>query len=216
MALEYHVDHALKSAAQIISEQSIRKLSVLYRVFEVVFSIAILALTLPLLIVAVLAIVIESPGNPFFRQIRLGKGGREFEMIKLRTMIPDAELHCGPKLAERNDPRITLVGYILRRTRIDELPQFVNVIKGEMAIVGPRPERPELYDQIRCEVPAYRLRLAVRPGITGLAQTRGDYHLDFRHKLRYDLLYISNKSLLLDLKIMAATLLVVLSRKGSA
>jgi lipopolysaccharide/colanic/teichoic acid biosynthesis glycosyltransferase len=188
---------------------------ILYRAFEIVFALTIFIITSPFLVVAIMAIMIESPSSPFFRQKRLGKGGREFEIIKLRTMIPDAERYCGPKLADHNDPRITHVGYVLRRMRIDELPQFINVIRGEMAIVGPRPERPELYDQIAGSVPAYRRRLAVKPGITGLAQVRGNYHLDFRHKLRYDLLYVQNKSIILDLKLMAATLWVVLTRKGS-
>ena len=214
--LDYHIDHALRTAAPPIDLPRLSKRGVSGRGFEILFSFAILAITFPILIIAIVAIMIESPGTPFFRQRRLGKGGKEFDVIKLRTMVPNAERSCGPKLAEKDDPRVTLIGRFLRLMRIDELPQFINVLRGEMAVVGPRPERPEMYERIVETVPAYRRRLAVKPGITGLAQVRGDYHIDFRHKLRYDLLYVQNKSLALDLKIMAATLWVVLSRKGSA
>jgi lipopolysaccharide/colanic/teichoic acid biosynthesis glycosyltransferase len=214
--LDYHVDHALSSAAATIDIPHFTLGGVPRRIFEISFSLAILVLMSPLSLLAMLAIVIESPGSPFFTQRRLGKNGREFLVIKLRTMVPDAERFCGPKLAEKDDTRITRVGRVLRMMRIDELPQFLNVIRGEMSIVGPRPERPEIHESIIEAVPAYRRRLAVKPGITGLAQIRGDYHIDFRHKLRYDLLYIRNKSITLDLKIMAMTLWVVLARKGSA
>ena len=185
------------------------------RCFDIILATAILTVTAPLLLLAILAIVIESPGSPFFLQRRLGLGGQPFDIIKLRTMIPNAEGSCGPTLASRNDPRITAVGWFLRRTHVDELPQFMNVLRGEMAIVGPRPERPELYADIIREVPDYGERLKVEPGITGLAQTRGDYHLSFRNKLRYDHLYIQKQSFVFDLKIVAATILTVITMRGS-
>jgi lipopolysaccharide/colanic/teichoic acid biosynthesis glycosyltransferase len=185
------------------------------RTFDVLVSLTVLTLTSPILLPAMLAIVIESPGNPFYLQRRLGIGGIPFNIIKLRTMVLDAERECGPVLADCKDPRATFIGRVLRRTHIDELPQFINVLKGEMAIVGPRPERPELHARIMYDIPAYENRLRIEPGITGLAQVRGDYHLDFRHKLRYDLLYIRKQCMLVDLRIMASTLLVILTMKGS-
>ncbi len=185
------------------------------RCFDVILATAVLTLTAPLLLLAILAIIIESPGSPFFVQRRLGLAGRPFDIIKLRTMIPNAEGSCGPTLASMNDPRITAVGWFLRRTHIDELPQFMNVLRGDMGVVGPRPERPELYSEIVRDVPDYGERLKVEPGITGLAQTRGDYHLSFRNKLRYDLLYIQKQSFVFDIKIIAATILTVLTMRGS-
>lgn len=185
------------------------------RTLDVLVSLTVLTLTSPVLLLAMLAIIIESPGSPFYLQRRLGIGGIPFKIIKLRTMVLDAERECGPVLAGSKDPRATIIGRVLRRTHIDELPQFVNVLKGDMAIVGPRPERPELHAQIIHDIPAYESRLRIEPGITGLAQVRGDYHLDFRHKLRYDLLYIRKQCMLVDLRIMASTLLVILTIKGS-
>jgi lipopolysaccharide/colanic/teichoic acid biosynthesis glycosyltransferase len=187
-----------------------------YRGFDVMVSIGVLVLTSPVLLLAVLAILFESGGSPFYLQRRLGMGGMPFFIIKLRTMIPDAERDCGPKLAENNDPRITAVGRFLRKTHIDELPQFINVLKGEMSVVGPRPERPELHGEICNDLPSYNYRLCIEPGITGLAQVRGDYHLDFQHKLKYDMLYMRRQSILLDLKIIAETILVILSPRSSA
>ena len=180
------------------------------RSFDVFVSLSVLLITSPVQLLAVIAIMIESPGSPFYLQHRLGLAGMPFYIIKLRTMIRDAERDCGPKLAEDNDPRITTVGRFLRKTHIDELPQFINVLKGDMAIVGPRPERPELHGEICDDLPSYGKRLCIEPGITGLAQVRGDYHLDFRRKLKYDMLYIRKQSIFLDLKIIAATLILIL------
>ena len=207
--------HVAGSKAWAFELSGVIRRSLLRRFFDILFASAVLTATAPLLLLAIVAIVVESPGSPFFLQRRLGLGGRPFDIIKLRTMIPDAESSCGPTLARKNDPRITAVGWFLRKTHIDELPQFINVLRGEMAIVGPRPERPELYTEIIREVPAYSERLRVEPGITGLAQTRGDYHLSFKNKLRYDLLYIEKQSFGFDMKIVAMTILTVITMRGS-
>lgn len=180
------------------------------RSFDVFVSLGVLLITAPILLLAVIAIMIESQGSPFYLQRRLGLAGMPFYIIKLRTMIHNAERDCGPKLADEDDPRITKVGRFLRKAHIDELPQFINVLKGDMAVVGPRPERPELHGEICGALPSYGRRLCIEPGITGLAQVRGDYYLDFRRKLKYDLLYIRKQSIFLDLKIIAATLILIL------
>lgn len=201
-------------------------------------------LLLPLLIVISLAIKIESPRGPvFYRQVRVGLNrrghaakersitvaasgerrerhaeGKPFRIWKFRTMVPDAEAHTGPVWAAQDDPRVTRVGRILRRARLDELPQLVNVIRGEMRLVGPRPERPYFVEKLATGVPEYRRRLTVPPGITGLAQVERAYDEDLddvRTKLRYDLFYIENRRALLDLKILMKTLSVVLGRRGA-
>lgn len=158
-----------------------------------------------------LAIQISSPGPIFYYQERIGQYGKPFKIIKFRTMVPDAEKMTGPVLATENDPRITGVGKILRATRIDELPQLVNVFKGEMSFVGPRPERQVFIDQFNEILPYYEYRLTVKPGITGLAQVLGKYDTDVADKLRYDLMYIRDYSIWLDLQLIFQTLRVVLT-----
>ena len=201
-------------------------------------------LLLPLLLAVAIAIKIESPRGPvLFRQERVGinrRGGdaearsitvassgerrqrhaegKPFRIWKFRTMVPDAEARTGPVWAAEDDPRVTRVGKILRRTRLDELPQLVNVIRGEMRLVGPRPERPYFVEKLATGVPEYRRRLTVPPGITGLAQVERAYDEDLddvRTKLRYDLFYIENRRALLDMKILMKTLSVVLGRRGA-
>ncbi len=158
-----------------------------------------------------LAISLSSPRPVFYMQERVGQNGKIFRLIKFRTMVDHAEKKTGPVLAGKKDPRITIVGRILRATRLDELPQLVNVIKGDMSFVGPRPERPFFVEQFAEEIPEYKHRLKVKPGITGLAQVLGSYDTTPRDKLRYDLMYIHNYSLLLDLQIVFQTLRVVLT-----
>ena len=160
-------------------------------------------------------IKLDSPGPVFFRQERMGKDGRIFRIIKFRTMVSDAEKNTGPVLARKHDDRITRAGLILRHFRLDEIPQMLNVLSGHMALVGPRPERPEIYDDIIRKRPEFFRRLDVKPGITGLAQIRGDYHTDPGDKLRYDLLYIRRRSLGLDLKIIGITAYICLLKKGA-
>jgi len=182
----------------------------LKRSVDLVASSALLLLSSPILFVVTLAIRLTSPGPLFYRQERIGRGGKPFRVLKFRTMTVDAEKHSGPVLASEHDPRVTEVGRLLRASRIDELPQMLNVIKGEMSLVGPRPERPYFVQRFERELPAYELRHAVKPGITGLAQVMGRYGTTVERKLHFDLLYIYNYSLLLDLKILLQTVRVVL------
>ncbi|MEW6233807.1 MAG: sugar transferase [Candidatus Omnitrophota bacterium] len=153
-----------------------------------------------------IAIKTSSPGPLFYRQERIGKDGKYFTLYKFRTMYIDAETETGPVLSWEEDPRVTPVGRFLRRWHLDETPQLINVLRGEMSLVGPRPERPHFAQRFEEEIPAYRLRESVRPGMTGLAQIHGFYNSPVEHKLRYDLAYINNMSILLDLKILFLTL----------
>ena len=148
-----------------------------------------------------LAIWLEDRGSVFYSQQRVGKNGRVFNVRKFRTMIPDAERYSGAVWSTNNDPRVTRVGRVLRWTALDELPQLLNIWKGEMSLVGPRAERPELHEQFVREIPGFERRLDVRPGLTGLAQVKGAYDLDPAEKLRYDLEYIRIMSLVLDMKL---------------
>ena len=157
-----------------------------------------------------LAIWLEDRGAVFYTQLRVGKNGNPFKLVKFRTMIKDAEAYSGPVWAAENDRRITAVGRVLRRFRLDELPQVLNIWKGEMSLVGPRPERPELVEEFSRQIPDFGLRLRVRPGFAGLAQVRGHYSTRPRDKLRYDNLYIERLSPLLDIKLMSLSVLVVL------
>lgn len=174
----------------------------------------LLVLSLPLVALAALAVRLTSRGPVLFRQRRVGRDGREFMIYKLRTMRDDAEGATGPVLARDGDGRVTRVGRFLRRTRIDELPQLLNVLNGTMSLVGPRPERPELAEALLRELPGYRERWLVKPGLTGLAQVRGEYHTSPAAKLRHDLAYVHNRSLLLDLRILAATACTLAARRG--
>jgi lipopolysaccharide/colanic/teichoic acid biosynthesis glycosyltransferase len=164
-----------------------------------------------------LVIMFDSPGPVFYRQRRVGKGGRIFHVVKFRTMRQDAEAG-GPQWAGANDPRITRVGWFLRSSRLDEIPQLWCVLKGDMAFVGPRPERPEFVESLTKEIPFYGVRHMVRPGLTGWAQIKYKYGstvADAREKLQYDLFYIKNASIGLDLLIMFQTIKTVLLRRGA-
>jgi exopolysaccharide biosynthesis polyprenyl glycosylphosphotransferase len=170
-----------------------------------IIGLGIFALLLPFL---ALLIYVDSPGSVFYSQERVGLNGRIFKILKLRTMIPNAEKHTGAVFAQANDPRVTRVGRILRKTRLDELPQLINVLRGEMAIVGPRPERPQHVARLQEKIPFYRTRHILRPGVTGWAQVRYKYGAndeDARVKLQYDLYYIRHRSILLDLNIIIRT-----------
>jgi exopolysaccharide biosynthesis polyprenyl glycosylphosphotransferase len=180
------------------------------RLFDLVFSLVGLVLFLPFMLVISAAVEFSTPGHLFYRQKRVGLNGKTFSPVKFRTMFDDAEKDLGPVLATADDPRITPVGRLLRPLRLDELPQMINVLKGEMSFVGPRPERPFFVEQFCRDIPEYHYRLKVKPGITGLAQVQGKYDSDAADKLRYDLYYIRNYSLLLDLQIIFQTLRVVL------
>ena len=174
-----------------------------------------LVLLLPAMGVIAAAIRVTSPGPALFTQERVGIGGRVFHLYKFRTMVRDAEKDTGPTLSTGDDDeRLTGLGRRLRKLRLDELPQFWNVLKGDMSLVGPRPERPHFVRQFEQEIPSYDARHAVRPGITGLAQVFGGYRTDPRDKLRFDLLYVRSQSLLLDLRILWRTVGVVLRARG--
>jgi len=185
------------------------------RVLDIVASSIALVVLLPLFVAIAVAIGISGP--VFFRQVRSGEGGRIFTMVKFRTMIPDAE-QDGAVWASEDDPRITKLGRLLRATRMDELPQFWNVLRGEMSIVGPRPERPEYLDYLQREIPFWNRRLLLKPGITGWAQVHHAYTADVRgaaRKLAYDLYYLKHRSFGLDLQIVFTTFKIVLSGRGA-
>lgn len=189
------------------------------RTFDIVVSALALVVGAPLFLIIAVAQKIGSPGPIFYRQERVGKDGRVFQIVKFRTMYVDAESRTGPTWAVQDDPRVTPLGRFLRKSHLDELPQFFNVLEGDMSIVGPRPERPFFVEQFIREIPLYRRRLNVRPGITGWAQVRHTYDQtidDVRTKLSYDLFYIENMSLRMDMKIMISTLYTVFAGKGHA
>ena len=176
---------------------------------------AVLSLvSLPLMAMTAVFVKLGSSGPVFYRQRRVGQGGAEFTIWKFRTMADGAEAASGPILARTGDHRITPIGRLLRATRIDELPQLWNVLNGTMSLIGPRPERPEFVARYAAEIPGYLERFQVKPGLTGLAQVNGEYHTSPAYKLKYDLAYIYNYSLVLDLKIMAETIKVMVTRRG--
>lgn len=188
------------------------------RALSIVISLVGLILAAPLLPWIMLAITLDSKGPIFYTQTRVGKGGRTFKVVKFRTMRQDAEAASGPKWAGDNDPRVTRVGKFLRSSRLDEIPQLWCVLKGDMAFVGPRPERPEFIEMLSKEIPYYGVRHMVRPGLTGWAQVRYKYGAtveDAREKLQYDLFYIKNASIGLDMLIMFQTIKTVLLRRGA-
>ena len=188
------------------------------RLIDIVAGSALLVLTLPIVLIAAIAVKLDSPGPIFYQQDRTGMDGLVFRIFKLRSMRVDAETRGGAAWAAPRDPRVTRVGRIIRLLRIDELPQLVNVIKGEMSLVGPRPERPEIIAKLVPTVLLYSHRHSMRPGITGWAQVCYRYGAtveDAREKLCYDLYYIKNWSLLLDLQIMLQTVKVVLYGRGA-
>jgi exopolysaccharide biosynthesis polyprenyl glycosylphosphotransferase len=183
------------------------------RIMDIVMALIFSVISLPLICLAAVAIKIESPrGSIFYRQERVGQGGKIFNLIKLRTMVPDAENDTGPVLAAKSDRRITKVGLILRITRIDELPQLWNVLKGDMSFIGPRPERPVFVNQYRKKIPGYEYRHQLQAGITGLAQVEGKYSTPPEDKLRFDLLYAKTVSPLQDIQILLHTLKVMLMK----
>jgi len=178
----------------------------------------LLAVALPVILCAVLAIMVETGGPILYRQERVGAGGRTFVMLKFRSMVQDAERDGVARWAAQDDQRVTKVGQFIRRTRIDEVPQLVNVLRGEMSLVGPRPERPQFVDVLGQRIPFYAVRHAVKPGITGWAQTRWKYCASIDEsalKLEYDLYYVKNHTSLLDMRILLETVAVVLSGRGA-
>lgn len=180
----------------------------------VVATIAILILW-PVMLITAVIVKLDSPGPAIYSQVRVGRFGKEFKVHKFRSMRQDAEAKTGPVLAGENDPRITKFGHFMRATRLDELPQLFNVLKGEMSIVGPRPERPFFVEQFIKEKPEYAYRHNVKPGITGLAQIAGKYNTTAYDKLVYDLIYIQNVSVIYDLTLMLQTLKVLITKEST-
>lgn len=192
--------------------------SAVKRVFDVVCALILLAVSLPLMLVTALAIRLESRGPVFYRQQRVGLNGRGFDVVKFRSMRTDAEGDGQPRWASADDDRTTAVGRVIRRLRIDELPQLWCVLKGDMSLVGPRPERPFFVEQLTEKIPYYAVRHSVKPGVTGWAQVRYHYGAtveDSQEKLNYDLYYVKNHTLFLDLVVLFETIAVVLTARGS-
>lgn len=181
---------------------------------EFIFSLLLLIIAVPFCILACIAIYVELRVNPIYTQKRVGLNGRVFKIYKLRSMYIDAEKD-GPKWASENDERITKVGRIIRKTRIDELPQLVNILKRDMSFIGPRPERPEFIKEFIKYIPDFNDRLLVKPGITGWAQVNGGYSLTPKEKLEFDKYYIKNRGFKLDLLILIKTIIVIFTRHGA-
>lgn len=184
------------------------------RIMDLVLSIIGLVIGLPLIAIFGILIKIEDKGPITYKQERLGKCGRRFYIYKLRSMRTDAE-KFGAQWAEKDDPRITKVGKFIRKTRIDEIPQLFNILKGDMGLIGPRPERPNFTVQFNEEIPGFINRLAIKPGLTGWAQVNGGYEITPEEKLKEDIYYIKNMSILLDFKILFKTVKVVLTGDGA-
>jgi sugar transferase (PEP-CTERM system associated) len=187
------------------------------RTFDIVTSALLLALASPVMLITMILIKLDSPGPVIYRQERVGLAGRTFMCLKFRSMRSDAEKDGVARWATKNDSRVTRVGSFLRKTRIDELPQLISVLKGEMSMVGPRPERPSFVAELRELIPYYDVRHSIKPGVTGWAQVRYSYGAsveDARRKHQFDLYYVKNNSLFLDLIILIETVSVVLFREG--
>lgn len=185
------------------------------RAFDLVFSALGLIVLSPLMILVSLAIFLYDRGPVFYRQTRYTQGGKTFKILKFRSMIPNAEKDGVARLAADKDDRITPVGRFIRATRIDELPQFFNILKGDMSFVGPRPERPEIADEYTKEVPEFAFRLRVKAGLTGYAQIFGKYNTTSYDKLKLDMIYVENCSVLMDLKLLLLTLKVIFMKEST-
>lgn len=182
------------------------------RIFDLMAAIVLLIFTSPITLLLWILIPLTSQGSAFFKQERIGRGGKPYQIYKFRSMVQDAEKNTGPVLAAERDPRITWIGRLIRATRLDELPQLYNVLKGDMSLIGPRPERSFFIDQFQKQIPDYAYRMAVKPGVTGLAQIMAKYTTTVEDKLRLDLMYIRQYSFATDMKILLQTIRVILQR----
>ena len=216
---EYDV-HLFENTAPRIIEISLPKTTVshtyllLKRLFDIIVSaLLMILLSIPMGFIALL-IRLDSPGPALFRQERLGKDGHPFIILKFRSMVQNAEEH-GPQWAAEDDPRCTRIGRFLRKSRLDELPQLWNILKGEMSFVGPRPERACFYDEFETYIHGFRNRLVVTPGLTGLAQVSGGYDLKPEEKIIYDMEYIQTRSVIVDLKCIIKTIRLVFTHDGA-
>jgi len=188
------------------------------RLMDISVSLGVLTIGAPIWLLVAAIIKLTSPGSVVYKQLRVGRNGKNYTMYKFRSMYQDAEKRSGPTWASKNDPRITPVGRFIRKTRLDEIPQFFNVFKGEMSLVGPRPERPFFVEQLKLEIPWYVRRIKMKPGITGWAQVKHKYDAsieDVKQKVMYDLYYFENMSIQLDIKIILRTFWVVFTGKGA-
>jgi len=195
-----------------------RTYAIVKRIFDSIIAVAGIIIMSPLLLVTALLVKCTSQGPVLYAQVRVGKNGNLFRIFKFRTMKVNAEKETGPVWAAENDTRLTPIGGFLRKTHIDELPQLINIFKGEMSLIGPRPERPVFVDMFKEEIPGYEKRLNVKPGITGLAQVWHRYDetiVDVKKKLKYDLLYIRRMTLWADFNIIMRTVRVVLTGEGA-
>ena len=188
----------------------------LKRAFDIVFSIVFFILASPFMLIMAVLIKKQDGGNVFYKQERITENERTFDVLKFRTMVMNAEKLSGPVFAGEDDPRITKLGRFMRATRIDELPQIINILKGEMSLVGPRPERPFFVEQFKNEIPDYKYRTTVKAGLTGMAQVWGKYSTTPEDKVIYDILYIKNYSILLDLKLILQTIKIMFMKESSA
>ncbi|MEG0754574.1 MAG: exopolysaccharide biosynthesis polyprenyl glycosylphosphotransferase, partial [Angelakisella sp.] len=183
--------------------------NLLKRIFDVTLTFCALIASSPLFLLIAAAIKLQDGGPVFYKQARLTLDGREFTLYKFRSMIVDAESKCGAQLAQKNDARITPVGRFIRKVRLDELPQLINILRGDMSIVGPRPERPEIVSEYEDYMPEFRFRLKVKAGLTGYAQVLGKYNTTPYDKLKLDLMYIEKYSFLLDIKLILMTIKIL-------
>ena len=217
IATEYLADETTADVIIEIAKPEVRQKKLYLaakRVFDIVFSaLGLLILAMPMTIIA-LVIVIESPGGAIFKQERLGKDGKPFTIYKFRSMYIDAE-RDGPRWAELEDERCTRIGAVLRKTRLDELPQLWNILKGDMSIVGPRPERAYFYEQFEKYIIGFSNRLVVTPGLTGYAQINGGYELEPEEKIVYDMEYIEKRSVLMDIKCLVKTVSLIFTHEGA-
>lgn len=210
------IDGTIQSEASLypsttLASQASNSQELLIRALDIVGSVAIILLTVPLMLAVVLLVKIFSGVGVLYKQKRVGKNGKIFTLYKFRTMINNSEEHTGPVWAVKDDSRVTPIGTVLRTTRLDELPQLFNILRGDMSLVGPRPERPYFVKQHNA---LQGTRLTVKPGLTGLAQIRSFYDLKPGHKLKYDYLYIQRRSLLLNLYILFKTIPIIFSGNG--
>lgn len=182
--------------------------------FDTFVACMLLVVAIPIILLAVIAVKIDSHGPIFFKQERLGFVGSRLQLVKIRTMTTDAEKN-GAQWAQSNDPRITRVGRFLRKTRVDELPQLINVVRGEMSLIGPRPERPEFTEQFAKQYPGFEHRLRIKPGLSGYAQVHGGYDLDPGQKAELDNFYIDHFGPIIDGHIFWATIMTVVTGKGA-
>ncbi|MGO2891447.1 sugar transferase [Enterococcus devriesei] len=189
--------------------------AMLKRLFDIVISLILLVIASPFMLITAILVKVTSPGPIIYKQIRITQDQKEFPIYKFRSMSATAESKSGPVLATSNDARVTPVGKFIRAVRFDELPQLINVLKGDMSIIGPRPERPFFVEQFNAENPYYYLRHNVRAGITGYAQVYGKYASDYNSKLKFDLLYIKKYSFMLDMKILLQTIKILFDKVSS-